>query len=63
MKRHTCIICKKKRYEDKMSKIFEIGGWACKDKCEEHKDIEIGINIIMLHKKLKKINYRYLFGK
>lgn len=46
-KRHTCIICKKKRNQSKMNKVFK-NSWACKDplyyfssmpSCSEHTDI------------------------
>ena len=38
MKRHTCVICKKKRIEIKMSKVF-LHSWACNYNCVNNKEI------------------------
>ncbi len=63
MKRHTCIICKMKRYEINMKTVLE-RSWVCKDKnCHKHKDIPIGEEIIRLYKKLKIVCRPHLFNK
>ena len=40
MKRHTCIICGKKRYEDSMTNVF-YSSWACTFLCSNH--VQIGL--------------------
>lgn len=62
--RHTCIICKRKRYTEKMKKVF-LNSWVCEDskECSAHSDIEIAKKIIELYKKLKKLNKMHIFGK
>ena len=51
MKRHTCIICGRKRYERSMKKVF-LHSWACSDKhsfnryCYEDEDIKLAIKIL-----------------
>ena len=62
MKRHTCIICKKKRYENRMTKVLTTS-WACNDKCIDHKDIEIAIKIKILYRQLKVLNRQHIFAK
>lgn len=64
MNRHTCIICKRKRYANKMEKAF-LNSYVCNDnlECKQNKEIEIGKQIIVLYGKLKKINKMHLFGK
>ncbi len=51
-KRHTCIICGRKRYEKSMRKIF-LNSWACSDTkfnihsyCYEHPDIKLAKKIL-----------------
>lgn len=64
MNRHTCIICKKKRYADRMEKVF-LNSYVCNDKieCKENEEIKISKEIIGLYKKLKIVNRSHLFGK
>ncbi len=62
MKRHTCVICKKKRYEDRMKKVF-ISSWVCLNTCENNEDIKTGKKIKELISQLKKINIKHLTGR
>lgn len=65
-KRHTCIICKSKRYEVYM--ISTGAGWACRDSifrsfdygCESHSDIEKIIRIHELVSQLEVLNGSYI---
>lgn len=60
-KRHTCIICKRKRYEHNMKKVL-INSWACIDKyyfqyCIDNKEIietQKFINLLKTFKFIKK---------
>ncbi|WP_321777786.1 hypothetical protein [Sulfurimonas sp.] len=66
-KRHTCIICKRKRYEYYMKSVLK-SSWACKDKyhfqyCCDNKEIEIAENIRQELKKLKFIKIQHIIGK
>lgn len=64
MKRHTCIICKRKRYFDRMERAF-LNSYVCSDNlvCRENEEIKIAKEIIGLSNKLKKVNKVHLFGK
>ncbi len=67
MKRHTCVICKKKRNSDKMVKVS--GLWACDclidstyasvqySKCSEHYDFAILSKIKSLKNKMTLISH------
>ncbi len=67
MKRHTCVICKKKRNENKMIKIA--GHWACNciidnsyrgmqyAKCYEHSDFDLLSDINSLKDKMTLLHY------
>jgi hypothetical protein len=64
-RRHTCIICKKKRYESKMKKVL-VNSWACRylernmnSYCYEHKEIKIGEKILEDLKKFKIIKIKH----
>ena len=64
MKRHTCIICKRKRNEIYMKNVFK-SSWACKDSyhfsvCSDHTDIRVIIKIFDLLKTLKHLNVKHL---
>lgn len=64
MKRHTCIICKRKRNETNMKKVFH-SSWACTDKyyfqyCCDNKEIYEAIAIIKKLKTFKFINLKHL---
>lgn len=69
-KRHTCIICGRKKYEYKMENVFN-NSWVCTSRnfdfssylCCEHPDILIAKKILNDFKKLKKIRVRHLFNK
>ena len=64
-KRHTCIICKKKRYEPLMLNVFG-QSWACgiegftNPACSDHGDIETMKEIQGLSVTLKILNVRAL---
>ncbi len=67
MKRHTCVICKKKRNSDKMIKIAN--HWACNclidnsyrgiqySKCCEHSDFDLLSDINSLKDKMELLGY------
>lgn len=59
MTRHICIICKKKRIEIKMSRVF-LNSWACKDKCIENREIIEAEQILFVVSKWKKLSLKYL---
>lgn len=67
MKRHTCIICGKKRYEKNMKNVFK-SSWACTkndfdfilDICANDKEIILAQKIIEDLKNLKKIHIQSL---
>ena len=66
-KRHTCIICKRKRYERNMKKVL-MSSWACKDEyhfqvCCDNKDIKIAEHIKEELKKLKHLKIQHIVGK
>ena len=63
-KRHTCIICKKKRYEENMKNVF-LNSWACSVNiymsyldymCYEHNDIRLVKKILELKSQLKVVS-------
>ena len=59
-KRHTCIICKRKRNESYMVNVFS-SSWACEKSkyfgnCYCHSDIYIMKKIILLNSELKILN-------
>jgi hypothetical protein len=63
-KRHTCIICKRKRYELYMKQVL-FSSWACKDKyyfqvCSSHSEIRLAEKIREDLKKLKIINIKHI---
>lgn len=63
MKRHTCVICKKKRYTGFMKKAFS-HSWVCANGiCENHKDIVAIKKIIKLYRDLEKVTKVHIFGK
>ncbi len=67
MKRHTCVICKKKRNSNKMVKIKS--HWACNclidnsyrgiqySKCCEHSDFDLLSDIHSLKDKMELLDY------
>ncbi len=67
MKRHTCVICKKKRNSNKMVKIAN--HWACNclidksyrgiqySKCCEHSDFDLLSDINSIKDKMELLNY------
>ncbi len=67
MKRHTCVICKKKRNSNKMVKIAN--HWACNciidnsyrgiqySKCCEHSDFDLLSDINSLKDKMELLGY------
>jgi len=60
-KRHTCIICKRKRVESKMLLLLlELNHWYCND-CKRHKDIVTLIRIHSLKKSLLNGHLQRLF--
>jgi len=67
MKRHTCIICGKKRIELKMKNVFG-SCWVCTtndfmfvtETCSDSKEILIALRIIEDTKKLKNINLKHI---
>ncbi len=66
-KRHTCVICGRKRYERNMRKILN-SSWVCTDKyhlevCCDNKEIRIAEKIREQLKELKHINIRHIVGK
>ena len=55
MKRHTCIICGKKRYERVMRNVFQ-QSWTCSlEKCLFHADVLTVKKILLLSKELSVI--------
>lgn len=66
-KRHTCIICGKKRFEYRMSNVFG-NSWACRVNdshfisftCVDHSDISYSRRILSDLKKLQCINIKHL---
>ena len=61
--RHTCVICKKKRYERYMTKVL-VSSWACKDgsffgNCCDHNEIIKGQEILDALSKFKKIKLKH----
>ena len=66
-KRHTCIICNRKRYERYMKPVLQ-SSWACKDEyhfqvCCDNNEILVSERIIKDLKKFKYINMRHIVGK
>ncbi len=66
-RRHTCIICNRKRYERYMKPVLH-SSWACKDEyhfqvCCDNKEIRIAEKIIEDIKRFKHINIRHIVGK
>jgi len=67
-RRHTCIICGKKRYEYKMKPILS-SSWVCCTKqlrCCDDEEIKIATKILKnleQLKKLKKIKLIHIIGK
>jgi hypothetical protein len=64
MKRYTCIICKRKRYEQNMKNVFG-NSWACTDKymfqyCCDNKEIYEARIIIEKLKTFKHIGLKHL---
>ena len=60
-KRHTCIICKRKRVESKMILLLlELNHWYC-DSCKTHKDIDTLLKIHNLKMSLLNGHLRKLF--
>ncbi len=67
MKRHTCVVCKKKRNSNKMVKIAN--HWACNciidnsyrgmqyAKCCEHSDFDLLSDINSLKDKMELLSY------
>ncbi len=67
MKRHTCVVCKKKRNSNKMVKIAN--HWACNciidnsyrgiqySKCCEHSDFDLLSDINSLKDKMELLDY------
>jgi hypothetical protein len=65
--RHTCIICKRKRYERYMKRVL-INSWVCTDKyhlqyCCDNKEIRIAEKIKEELKKLNHIKIQHIIGK
>lgn len=63
MKRHTCIICGRKRYERNMKNVF-LNSWACHDiysykPCSGHPEIVKAIKILETLKNFKHIKLRH----
>lgn len=66
-KRHTCVICGKKRNEHRMKNIFG-NAWVCgvndsyfsRITCADHSDIFLSIKILNDLKKLKKIRITHI---
>lgn len=63
-KRHTCIICKRKRYERNMTKVL-VDSWACKDTyyfkyCCDNEEIRIAENMLIDFKKFKHVKIKHL---
>jgi len=61
--RHTCIICKRKRYELKMKKVF-LSSWACSDpfysqNCSNHPEIKQANIILQQLKGFKHITLKH----
>ena len=66
-KRHTCVICNRKRYERYMKPILT-SSWACKDEyyfqhCCDNEEIRIAENILKDLKKLKHIKLQHIVGR
>lgn len=61
-KRHTCIICGKKRYS-RFMKMVLVSSWVCNDsKCLQHHDIKLSEKIRSDIQKLKKVNIKHIIG-
>ena len=68
MKRHTCIICGRKRYELYMKKVL-VSSWACTDgiyhfsnPCAYHQEILEAQEIIEKISSFKYITIKHLVG-
>lgn len=66
-KRHTCIICKRKRYERYMKPIL-FSSWVCKDEyylqvCSDTEEIRIAERIREDLKKMRFIKVQHIIGK
>jgi len=66
-KRHTCIICNRKRYERYMKKVL-VSSWVCTDEyhfqfCSDNEEIKIATHIQLELKKLKHIKIQHILGK
>lgn len=64
MKRHTCIICKAKRYSKNMKPCL-VSSWVCctdKHYCCDDVEIVAAENILSDLRKLKKINVKHILG-
>ena len=66
-KRHTCIICGRKRYEFHMKKVL-VSSWVCTDKyhfqvCSDNEEIRVAEKISEDLKKLKHIKIQHILGK
>ena len=66
-KRHTCIICNRKRYERYMKPVL-YSSWVCTDEyylqfCCDNKEIKIAENIKKDLEKLKHIKLQHIVGK
>jgi len=69
MKRHTCIICGRKRYQVFMKNVFS-NSWACEKSdskfyftpCYCHSDIILAQKILLDLKKLKILTNKHLLG-
>jgi len=66
-KRHTCIICKRKRYEIFMKEIL-VSSWVCTDEykhkfCSDNEEIKIAVEFKKKFDKFKYINVRHLVGR
>lgn len=61
MSRHTCVICKTKRYEYSMQRVFG-SSWACSSprSCFKHPDILIILKITKDINKLQILNLSHL---
>ena len=66
MKRHTCIICKKKRYEVYMTNVFG-NSWACSSNvwyrytgylCVDHPDIRFVQTILTMKDRLEVLSLK-----
>ena len=66
-KRHTCIICKRKRYEIYMKSVLS-SSWVCKDEyhfqvCSDNEELRIAERIREDLKKMKFIKIQHIVGK